>query len=58
MSHCDLIIAADKNTAIGIGGNVSNSVSKTNYALKNGKIDKAKDTKGYGGVFTIIKNLK
>ena len=58
MSHCDLIISIDQNNAVGVGGNVSNSVSKSNYALKNGKIDKAKDKQGYGGVFTIIKNLK
>ncbi len=58
MSHCDLIIFADQNNAVGIGGNVSNSVSKTNYALTNGKIDKNKDKKGYGGIFTVIKNLK
>ena len=58
MSHCDLIISADQNNAVGVGGNVSNSVSKSNYALKNGKIDKAKDKQGYGGVFAVIKNLK
>lgn len=58
MSHCDLIISADQNNAVGVGGNVSNSVSKSNYALKNGKIDKAKDKNGFGGVFTVIKNLK
>lgn len=57
-SHCDLIISADQNIAVGVGGNVSNSVSKSNYALKNGKIDKAKDKQGYGGVFTVIKNYK
>jgi hypothetical protein len=57
-SHCDLIISADQNNAVGVGGNVSNSVSKSNYALKNGKIDKAKDKQGFGGVFTVIKNLK
>lgn len=58
MSHCDLIVEVKNNLAIGIGGNVSNSVSKSNYALINGKIDKAKDKNSYGGVFTIIKNLK
>ena len=57
-SHCDLIISVDNNTAVGVGGNVSNSVSKSNYALKNGKIDKEKDKNAYGGVFTVIKNLK
>jgi hypothetical protein len=57
-SHCDLIISVNNNTAVGIGGNVSNSVSKSNYALKNGKIDKDKDKNAYGGVFTVIKNLK
>ena len=58
MSHCDLIISINNNTAVGVGGNVSNSVSKSNYALKNGKIDKTKDKNSYGGVFTVIKNLK
>lgn len=57
-SHCDLIISVDNNTAVGVGGNVSNSVSKSVYALKNGKIDKEKDKNAYGGVFTVIKNLK
>lgn len=57
-SHCDIIISVKDNNAVGIGGNVSNSVSKSNYALKNGKIDKSKDKNAFGGVFTIIKNLK
>lgn len=58
MSHCDLIVSIENNNAVGIGGNVSNSVTKSNYPLKNGKIDKAKDKNAFGGVFTIIKNLK
>ena len=57
-SHCDLIISVQGNIAVGVGGNVSDSVTKNNYALKDGKIDKSKDTKGYGGVFTVIKNNK
>lgn len=57
-SHCDLITNIKGNIATGIGGNVSNSVSKKQYALKDGKIDKSKDTKDYGGIFTVIKNLK
>ena len=57
-SHCDLITSVQGNIAVGIGGNVSDSVTKKNYALKDGKIDKSKDTKGYGGVFTVIKNNK
>ena len=57
-SHCDLIISVDNNTAVGVVGNVSNSVSKSTYALKNGKIDKENDNNAYGGVFTVIKNLK
>jgi hypothetical protein len=55
-SHCDLITSIKDNNAVGIGGNLSNSVSKVNYRLKNGKIDKSKDTRGYGGVFVVIKN--
>ena len=58
MSHCDLITSVSSTNAVGVGGNVSDSVSKTNYPLKNGKIDKSKDTKGYGGVFVVIKNKK
>jgi hypothetical protein len=57
-SHCDLIISINGNTAVGVGGNVSDSVSKKNYILKDGKIDKSKDTKGYGGIFVVIKNNK
>jgi hypothetical protein len=58
MSHCDLITSIKGNDAIGIGGNVSDSVSKTTYPLKDGKIDKSKDTKSYGGIFVVIKNKK
>ena len=57
-SHCDLITSIDNNIAVGIGGNVSDSVSKKNYTLKDGKIDKSKDTKDYGGIFVVIKNEK
>ena len=57
-SHCDLIISVNGNTAVGVGGNVSDSVSKKNYALKDGKIDKSKDKKDYGGIFVVIKNKK
>ena len=57
-SHCDLITSINGNVAVGIGGNVSDSVSKKNYILKDGKIDKTKDKKGYGGIFAIIKNNK
>jgi len=32
-SHCDLIVEIDGDNAIGIGGNVSNSVSKTKIPL-------------------------
>jgi hypothetical protein len=57
-SHCDLIVSINNDVAVGIGGNVSNSISKNKFFLKNGKIDKEKDTKGYGGVFVVIKNKK
>ncbi len=57
-SHCDLIVEIKDNKAIGIGGNVSNSVGKKSYHLKNGKIDKNKDELPYGGVFVVIKNKK
>jgi len=58
MSHCDLIISVNGNVAVGVGGNVSDSVSKKNYDLKDGKIDKSKDKKAHGGIFTVIKNEK
>jgi hypothetical protein len=58
MSHCDLITSIKGNNAVGIGGNVSDSVSKKNYPLKDGKIDKSKDKKDYGGIFVVIKNNK
>ena len=54
VSHCDLITEINGNIAVGIGGNVSNSVSKKNYNLKDGKIDKVKSS----SVFVVIKNLK
>lgn len=50
-SHCDIIteVNKEKGTATGIGGNVSNSVSKTTYSIdKNGHITTAK-------IFAIIK---
>ena len=58
MSHCDLVVSINGNNAVGVGGNVSDSVSKNNYALKDGKIDKSKDKKNYGGIFVVIKNKK
>jgi hypothetical protein len=57
-SHCDLITEINGNIATGIGGNVSDSVTKKKYVLKDGKIDKSKDDKGYGGIFAVIKNNK
>ena len=53
-SHCDLVTEINGNVAVGIGGNVSDSVSKKNYYLSNGKIDKNKSS----NVFVVIKNLK
>ena len=53
-SHCDLIISINGDVAVGVGGNVSNSVSKKNYALSNGKIDRTKNK----DIFTVIKNEK
>jgi hypothetical protein len=32
-SHCDLVVAIDGDNAIGIGGNVSNSVTETKIPL-------------------------
>ena len=53
-SHCDLIISINGDVAVGVGGNVSNSVSKKNYALSNGKIDGTKNK----DIFVVIKNEK
>lgn len=54
-SHCDICVKVDKkkNEAITIGGNVSDSVSKTTVRLTNeGKIDLTKTNKDY---FVVIK---
>lgn len=49
LSHCDLIVEVKENSAVGIGGNVSDSVSKSIYKVKNKKIDSQK-------VFVVIKS--
>lgn len=49
-SHCDLITEINGNKATGIGGNVSDSVSKKIYDLKDGKA-------ASNNVFVVIKNL-
>ncbi len=55
-SHCDLVIAKKSSAADSLGGNVSNSFSKTIIPLTaNNRIDKAKTTKPY---FVVIKNGK
>lgn len=54
MSHCDLITQINGNIATGIGGNVSDSVTKKSYYLSDGKIDKTKSK----SVFVVVKNLK
>lgn len=57
-SHCDIVTEIDKrnNQAVSIGGNVSDSVSKTIVPLNNnGRIDKKRDTKSNGGYFVVIK---
>jgi hypothetical protein len=55
-SHCDLIISLTDNNAVGVGGNVSDSVSKKNYAIKDKKIDKSQGKSK--DVFVVIKNSK
>jgi len=50
-SHCDIVVRLEKNKAITVGGNVSNSVSKTEVDLKNGIINNSK-------YFVVIKNNK
>lgn len=54
-SHCDIVTSINKRTGIAtaVGGNVSDSVSKTIIPLDTkGKIDKTKTNKGY---FVVIK---
>lgn len=49
-SHCDLVVDIQNNQAITIGGNVSNSVTKTIYQLtKDGYIDG-------GNVHAVLQN--
>lgn len=55
-AHCDLITEINNNTAVAIGGNVSNSVSKTIIPLKNNKIDQTNPKNS--SWFVVIKNLK
>jgi len=51
-SHCDFVTEVDKGLAVSIGGNVSNSVSKTNVRLSDdGKIVDDK-------YFVVIKNQR
>ena len=58
-SHCDIITEIRETEAVSIGGNVSNSVTKTIVPItKDGYIDKSRDKKGYGGYFVVIKNKK
>ncbi len=52
-SHCDLVTEINGDVAVAIGGNVSDSVTKKNYYLSNGKIDKSRSK----DVFVVIKNL-
>lgn len=49
MSHCDIVTKLSDTEAETIGGNVSNSVTKTKVKLKNGKLDNDK-------YFVVIKN--
>lgn len=56
LAHCDLITEISNDTAIAIGGNVSNSVTKTIIPLKNNKIDQ-ENSKNLSW-FVVIKNEK
>jgi hypothetical protein len=53
-SHCDLVVHIDseKNEVLGIGGNVSQSVSTTTYKLTAGDFLQASD-----GVFAMLANI-
>jgi len=56
LSHCDIVMNIKKGEAETVGGNVSQSVSKTMVPLTtDGFIDKTKEKKGY---FVIIKNKR
>ena len=55
-SHCDLVVDVSGNVASSLGGNVSQSVSKTDVPLNaQGMIDMSKTKKLY---FVVIKNQK
>ena len=47
--HCDIVTKIDNDKVEVIGGNISNSVSKSTYKLSNGKINDSK-------IFVVIKN--
>lgn len=53
-SHCDIVVAVQDGVAATIGGNVSDSVSRTDVPLKNGKIDLSKKPK----YFVVVKPPK
>lgn len=53
-SHCDIVVAVQDGVAATIGGNVSNSVSRTDVPLQNGKIDLSKKPK----YFVVVKPPK
>jgi hypothetical protein len=48
VSHGDIIISADANIAEGIGGNVSDSVTKSQFSLNNGIVAESK-------IFVIVR---
>ena len=42
LSHCDIVVAIEGDNAIGIGGNVSNSVTESKIPLQNGYVTSGK----------------
>jgi hypothetical protein len=52
-SHCDIVIAVEKDFVFTLGGNVSNSVTRTDY-----KIDAQGFLTGEGNVYAVLSNRR
>ena len=50
-SHCDIVIAVEKDFVLTLGGNVDDSVSRTNY-----KINAQGFLTGAGNVYAVLSN--
>ena len=52
-SHCDIVVAVEKDFVFTLGGNVSNSFSRTDY-----KIDARGFLTGEGNVYAVLSNRR